>query len=349
MIFVCKRNYNLNNEAVNEVNLEIKIDKESGNPIYKQVIEQIALSIKKGVLKAGDRLPPERELALQADVSRGTVKKAYEELERNKIIEVIQGSGSFVSKEQDVIEEGRKEKAIKIIDNMLEELESIKFTYREISTFVNIRIREREEGQKKVRVAAVDCNPEALSILKRQFTYFKNLELYRFLLNDILSFKKSENILEEFDIILTTSNHYQELCNNIPELSDKIIQYALSLSQQTVIDLATVSENANICILCKSDKFLNIIKTHLRSFDIDLNNIYHIFEKDIYDIEDTLKNCNVLIAPPGFFIDKGEQVVDIINEFRRGGGKVISFEYQIERGSMIYIEEEISNVLNKKI
>lgn len=332
----------------NIMKLDINIDKQSTNPIYKQVIEQITIAVRNGVLKAGDRLPPERELALQLDVARGTIKKAYEELERNKVIEVIQGSGSFVSKEQDVIEESRKERAIKLIDQMLDELESIKFTYREISTFVNIRIREREEGLKKVRVAAVDCNPEALSIFMRQLSYIRNLELSKFLLDDVLSLKRSIDILQEFDVIVTTSNHYQELCEEMPEIADKIIQAAVSPSQQTIIDLATIPED-HVCILCTSDKFLNIIRNHLKSFNIDLANILHVFERDIDYLQDTLRNCTTLIVPPGFFVEKGKYLVEIINEFRERGGRIISFEYQIERGSMIYIEEQISNALNKKL
>ncbi|HHW30722.1 MAG TPA: GntR family transcriptional regulator [Clostridiaceae bacterium] len=330
------------------MDLDIKIDKQSTSPIYKQVIEQITIAVRNGVLKSGDKLPPERELALQLDVARGTIKRAYEELERNKVIEVIQGSGSFVSKEQDVVEESRKERAIKLIDQMLDELESLKFTYREISTFINLRIREREEGLKKVRVATIDCNPEALSIFMRQLSYIKNLELSRFLLDDVLSYKKSVDILKWFDIIITTSNHYHDLCREMPELTNRIIQAAVSLSRQTIIDLATIPEDENICILCTSDMFLNIIREHLKGFNIDLSKTYHVFEKDMDYLQDTLRNCTTLIVPPGFFVEKGEYLIEIISGFKEKGGKIINFEYQIERGSMMYIEEQISNALNNK-
>jgi DNA-binding transcriptional regulator YhcF (GntR family) len=335
--------------AAVKMELDIKIDKLSKTPVYKQVIEQIALAVRNGVLKPGDKLPPERELALQLDIARGTIKRAYEELERNKVIEVIQGSGSFVSRQQDIIEESRKEKAIKLIDQLLDELEAIKFTYREISTFINLRIREREEGLKRVRVAVVDCNPEALSIFMRQLSYIKNLELSRFLLDEVFSFKKSVDILKMFDIIITTSNYYQELCEEFPGLTDRIIQAAVSLNRQTIIDLATIPEDASICILCTSDKFLNIIREHLKGFNIDLDNTCHVFEKDMDYLQDTLRNCTTMIVPPGFFVEKGEYLIEVIGEFRERGGRIISFEYQIERGSMIYIEEQISIALSKKI
>lgn len=328
--------------------LNIRIDKESENPIYKQIMEQITAMIRDGHLTAGERLPPERELAARTGISRGTIKKAYEELERNKIIEVIQGSGSFVAQEQDIIEEGRKERAIKLIDELLDELEAMRFTYREISTFTGLRIMEREEGSKRVRVAAVDCNPEALAIFKKQLSYISNLEFSRFLLSDIMSFKKSEDILEDFDIILTTSTHYEDLCMLLPGLKDKIIQSAVSPSRKTVIDLATMPEKASICVLCVSGQFLNIIRNHLANFNMDRNSIFHLFEKNLDELEEVLENCNILIVPPGFFEEKGEQCMEAVKNFREKGGKIVNFEYQIERGSMIYIEEQISNVLERK-
>lgn len=327
--------------------LKIIIDKENPNPIYKQVIEQIALQIKDGHIKPGERLPSERELATQTGISRGTIKKAYEELERNKVIEVVQGSGSFVSKQQDIIEEGRKERAIKLIDELLSELENMKFSYREISIFIDLRIAEREKGTKTIRIAAVDCNPEALSIYKRQLAYISNLEIYTFLLSDIISFKRSEDILEDFDIILTTSTHYEELCGLIPRLSARIMQAVVSPSRQTIIDLATIPEDAYLCVLCASKLFRNIIKEHLMSFDINMENICYLFEDEVDDLEEALEYSNILIVPPGFFAEKGTQCIEVLKAFRERGGKIVNFEYQIERGSMIYIEEQISNLLNR--
>jgi len=327
--------------------LKIVVDKESSSPIYKQIIEQIALHIKNGYIKPGERLPSERELAVQTGISRGTIKKAYEELERNKIIEVVQGSGSFVSKQQDIVEEGRKERAIKLIDELLTELENMKFSYREISIFIDLRIAERENGMKNVRIAAVDCNPEALTIYKKQLAYISRVEIYTFLLSDIISFKRSEDILENFDIIFTTSTHYKELCELIPQLNDKIMQAVVSPNRQTIIDLATIPEDAQLCVLCVSKMFRDIIKEHLRGFNINMENICYFYEDEIDDLDEALQYSNILIVPPGFFAEKGSQYIEVLKAFKERGGKVINFEYQIERGSMIYIEERISNLLNR--
>ena len=63
---------------------------------FEQVAEQISKLIKKGKLKPGARLPPERELAKQLEVSRPTVREAMIALEKSGLVEVRVGSGIYV-------------------------------------------------------------------------------------------------------------------------------------------------------------------------------------------------------------------------------------------------------------
>ena len=63
---------------------EFAIDKGRDLPAYRQLIERIRQLIRERKLLAGDRLPPERELARHLDLARGTVKKAYEGLARER-------------------------------------------------------------------------------------------------------------------------------------------------------------------------------------------------------------------------------------------------------------------------
>ena len=65
-------------------------------PIYRQLADQVLAGVKSGLLKPGDRLPTERELAAQLGVARGTVRKAYRELADNNLVQVIQGSGVYI-------------------------------------------------------------------------------------------------------------------------------------------------------------------------------------------------------------------------------------------------------------
>ncbi len=75
----------------------IAVDLKSNKPIYEQIIEQIKFHVLKGHLKPGDSIPSVRKLALDMSVTPGTVAKAYQELERQKIIETIRGKGTFIA------------------------------------------------------------------------------------------------------------------------------------------------------------------------------------------------------------------------------------------------------------
>src|SRR5438477_9027323 len=63
---------------------------------YEQVAEQIQRLILKGVLKAGDRLPPERELAAKFGVARSSIRDAIRTLEVMGILEPRHGLGTVV-------------------------------------------------------------------------------------------------------------------------------------------------------------------------------------------------------------------------------------------------------------
>ena len=69
----------------------------SGQPIYKQIVEQTLSALASGVLHSGEPLPGIRTLALELKVNPATIVKAYAELEAAKILEARQGEGCFVA------------------------------------------------------------------------------------------------------------------------------------------------------------------------------------------------------------------------------------------------------------
>lgn len=70
--------------------------------IYQKIVDQIREMLNRGQLRPGDRLPSEREIAEQLQVSRPAVREAFSALELMGLIEVRPGEGTFV-KSGDVI------------------------------------------------------------------------------------------------------------------------------------------------------------------------------------------------------------------------------------------------------
>jgi GntR family transcriptional regulator, transcriptional repressor for pyruvate dehydrogenase complex len=66
-------------------------------PAADQAVEQIELLLLDGVLSSGDRLPSERELAAQLDISRPVLRQALKELEHRGLLVSRHGEGTFIA------------------------------------------------------------------------------------------------------------------------------------------------------------------------------------------------------------------------------------------------------------
>ncbi len=77
--------------------LSIQLNAASGLPYYRQIVDQVAQSIRSGQLPPKSRLPSVRELAAQLLVSLITVRRAYADLEAAGLILRRQGLGTFVA------------------------------------------------------------------------------------------------------------------------------------------------------------------------------------------------------------------------------------------------------------
>lgn len=95
----------------------IIIDPRSRTPIFEQIKEQIINQINIGELKPDDKLPSIRQLASDLNLNVNTIKRAFQELETERVTYSVAGKGVFVS-----------EKAIKnelIIENAENELKRV--------------------------------------------------------------------------------------------------------------------------------------------------------------------------------------------------------------------------------
>lgn len=98
--------------------MDIIISNTSEEPIYRQIAEQIKAMIVRGELAEGEMLPSIRNLAKELGISVITVKKAYEELEREGYIVSSQGKGTFVAVQN---RELLREMRLRVVEEKLEE------------------------------------------------------------------------------------------------------------------------------------------------------------------------------------------------------------------------------------
>lgn len=114
----------------------------SDMPIYQQIMEQIKAMIATGILKAGDKLPSVRELAIEAEVNPNTMQKALSELEREGLLCSKRTTGRFVTDNPENADSLQEEMVMECVKNFVENMKKLGYT-------VNDCIRLLEEYAEK--------------------------------------------------------------------------------------------------------------------------------------------------------------------------------------------------------
>ena len=70
---------------------------DDGGAIYQQLADEVQRRVSAGELKAGDRLPPQREFARMLGVNLTTVTRAFAALQRRGVVASRPGRGSVIT------------------------------------------------------------------------------------------------------------------------------------------------------------------------------------------------------------------------------------------------------------
>lgn len=96
--------------------MNLSVTDASSLPLYRQIYDQIAAAIVRGDIAGGDVLPPIRTVAAELRISVISVKRAWEELERDGFIVTAVGRGTFAA---DLTESRRREKRRILMEDKL--------------------------------------------------------------------------------------------------------------------------------------------------------------------------------------------------------------------------------------
>jgi GntR family transcriptional regulator len=97
------------------------IDPRSPTPIYAQIAARVRIAVASGELTTGDALPSVRSLAGTLRVNPATVVQAYRELEHDGVVEMRQGSGTFIATlSSEARDHTREQEARRLVRDLLE-------------------------------------------------------------------------------------------------------------------------------------------------------------------------------------------------------------------------------------
>lgn len=101
-------------------------------PIYLQILRRVCRQVVRGEIKAGDRLPSVREMALHSGVNPNTVQRVYSELERLEIAETRRGLGSFITENETRLRQLREDLKSEQIGSFIKDMRETGFSPDEI-------------------------------------------------------------------------------------------------------------------------------------------------------------------------------------------------------------------------
>ena len=308
-------------------------------PIYQQLVDQIRAASRSGVLSAGQQLPTVQELADELGLAKGTIKRAYDELERDGFVEKVQGRGTFLcNRPQD--SGSRKDQAMAAIDDLLDQMEAMGFSATEIGIYLDLKLRQRSQEEQKIRVAVVECNTENLTRMSEQLRKIPHVELSTYLLSTIQEYPY--NLTEESDLVVTTATHADELEALLGDRK-RVIRVAIRLESSCMLSLLRLRRGEQVGILCSSLRFGQLLAKTCRQYSESVT----VCEPQTFqqDVAAYLKGKDALLLPRDYNRYCDASAMEAIGRFR---GATILCGYELDEGSFLYLQEKTKRMLEAK-
>lgn len=321
--------------------MDFKPDESLDLPIYRQLANSINSQVRSGKLAFGAKLPTVRELSDRLGIARGTIKRAYDELESSGIISKTRGRGTFVSWTEEPAQ-SRKDRAMEAIDRMLDAMEDMRFSSSEISIFLDLKLRERMERERLVNIAAVECCAETQYMLERSLYRLQGAEIYKRDLYDVLSYP--QGFAEAADIVVTTVPHYERVSPLAKE--GKTMPVAMELAPQSMAELSRLSKG-RAGIFAKTEKFAAIASGALERYAPQAKLVVTRLSGDGRSMDEFLRNIDILAVPAGISRMCSAEEDKALRAFAREKS-LVTLSYIADEGSMFYVAERVKAVQNRK-
>ncbi len=321
--------------------MEIKIDRKSRIPIYLQVKNQIIYEIKNGKLKIGDKVPTERELAQNLNISRNTISNTYNLLEQEGVLISYQGKGTFVAEEENTWkDQTTKDKVLKIIDLALDQALEIGLDTEEFLALVQNRVKEKEEIMKNVSVLFIECNVEQAKLFAKELSSITNLNLIPLTISEVIDMDEIvKKAVEDHRIVITPFSHVNEIKNLLDD-DKEIFGVAVNPSLETIVKIAKYPKGTKYGLLSLSNKFCLQVEQALKSaglMDIDIKNST---SKGHDEIVKLIEESDVIIVSPG----RDDEIKKLVGE----GKDIIRFDYILDENSVKAIMSKIIEAMEDR-
>ena len=322
--------------------MHIRFEPKGGSPLYKELADTLYNAITSGEIAHGEKLPTVRQLAEELGLAVGTVKKAFEELSDRKAVRTVQGSGTFAHW-QELPSSSRKDRAVEAIGALLDELENLGFSPKEISMYLELMLRERLERGARLRIALVDCNAESMAMFTDQLAELMDVDIFP----GVLQEAAMSLIPEECDLVVTTETHITELIKRISISEEKLLCLVAEVSGDSIATLARLPAEKKLGVVSHSRRFLELMIRDCGRYrgSEELGGVCLLGEGEA--LKELLGKVDALLLPEGYRRFASHEALSAINAFAQGH-PVLRYEYRIDRGSCLRLLETVEDIKESK-
>ncbi len=130
---------------------------------------------------------------------------------------------------------------------------------------------------------------------------------------------------DNFDIIVTTTHHYETFVQAFPELVSKVEVVTTVTSSETLIGLAKISPETRVVAWTISNRFMENLLWQIRDL------IYYIVktfvsDKERDEIGESLSNADLLLTTKEYSTLGEPFMVSLIQKYKKAGGRVLYFD-----------------------
>lgn len=281
----------------------IRLDHDSGLPLYLQIAHQLMYEIETGIIRKGDKLPSTRTLASDLAVAVLTVDKAYRWLKTRGVVLSHRGKGWTVAVSMETSSEEQHEriKMTKTVDKILDSVVDRGF---DPMTFAQALLRRATAMQRRIRTRRlifIECHSEYVNdfIAKlEQELAGLNVHIQGILTSSLLV-KKGRNpylqSLSEADFIMTTLYHYEHVQRMVAPSKQRVVALTHTIDETALFKIVSLPGELRLGALFGPVDPAPVIVQTLESYrDVPGGSIPFALISDRRAVKKVLSNVDVI-------------------------------------------------------
>lgn len=309
----------------------LRLNRVSGVPVFRQVVEQIAYMIETGQLDDGERLPSSRMLADNLHVNRNTVARAYGELGRRGLVR-RQGRHGMVVQEAAAARErmAARDAAHAVLGAAVVSCLELGLAPEEIASLAYQHGLHAQRSE--LRLAFVECNAERAQTFAAELSVALEAPVAPLVLDDM-----RPGDVESQDMVVTTFFHLAEVRRFVRALATEpkpeVLGIVVAPHLRTLTRLSLIPEGHRIGIFYTTEHQAELIRQSLR--DAGIARVDVIAGAD----DPRLARCDLVIVP-----SESPELAEQLD----GRARLLEFGNELDGASLRMVAEVADEVRERK-